>query len=263
MRFATAGSGTCSAGHLHQTVEIPASDGAYTTFVVGGTARILDERGWGYRVFDVGEDGVEQRYVEIDRPSSHWLVRYGWSPRIVDPSLSHWVLTIVFLLAARAAWRARRAMVARPDWDEEDGGPPWRFIALAYGFLAFNLQLDFDEVFAAVGRSTVYGLGLGSDRRILQAGVLAVGGFAFLVTLFVLRRSLGTSGRRGWLAILGLSLPVGSFLLHMLSLHQTEVLMYVLGRYGLYLVEAAGAGLTIWMAVRCRRAYASEADAGA
>lgn len=51
------------AGHLHKTCEI--RTGQLTIYVVGGTARVDDKRGFGYRVFKVREDGFDQEYVQL------------------------------------------------------------------------------------------------------------------------------------------------------------------------------------------------------
>ena len=51
------------AGHLHKTCEIRA--GQLTIYVVGGTARVDDKRGFGYRIFKVRKDGFDQEYVPL------------------------------------------------------------------------------------------------------------------------------------------------------------------------------------------------------
>ena len=51
------------AGHRHRTVEIPAGD--VTIYVTGGTARVGDKRGFGYRVFTVHKGRIEQEYVRL------------------------------------------------------------------------------------------------------------------------------------------------------------------------------------------------------
>ena len=51
------------AGHLHKTCEIHA--GQLTIYVVGGTARVDDKKGFGYRVFKVRKDGFDQEYVPL------------------------------------------------------------------------------------------------------------------------------------------------------------------------------------------------------
>lgn len=54
------------AGHTHKTLEIHPADEAFTIYTVGGTSRISDNKGHGYRVFNVTEKRVEQRFVSID-----------------------------------------------------------------------------------------------------------------------------------------------------------------------------------------------------
>jgi 3',5'-cyclic AMP phosphodiesterase CpdA len=54
---------TILAGHLHKTCEITA--GPITIYVVGGTARVDDKRGFGYRVLRVRKDGFDQEFVPL------------------------------------------------------------------------------------------------------------------------------------------------------------------------------------------------------
>ncbi len=54
------------AGHTHKTQEIRPADEAFTIYTVGGTSRISDDKGHGYRLFNVAEKRVEQRFVSID-----------------------------------------------------------------------------------------------------------------------------------------------------------------------------------------------------
>ena len=236
------------AGHVHDTRETEADDGSFTVFTVGGTAKVDDDRGYGYRIFDVAETGVEERYIEFDRPPSHWFLRQ-WTPRILDPSLPHWILTLIFAFTAWWCRKAKRASAHDPeDLDTPSSARLWGALACAYALLAANLQLDFDEVFAAVGRRGLYTLGLGGDRRMLQFLVLVLSAIAALTVILWLRKPLMATGRHGRLALVGLLFPLLSLFLHTLSLHQTEALLYYLGRSGLYVIEGAGALLSACMA---------------
>jgi len=233
------------AGHWHTTEEIQAPDGAITVFTVGGTARVFDDRGYGYRVFDVSADGVDQRYVEFDRPSDHWLVRYGWSPRILDPSLPHWLLTLTFLVGAVSSIAAQRR--ARAHGDSEPGRF-WMLLGIGYLLLAIDRQLDIDEVLQATGRIAISSLQAYGGRREIQVVVLAVCSLFGLIGMWFVRRQLRRASGRPWLGLIGFSIPATVFLLHTLSLHQVDQLLYTFGRGGLYAVEAAGVGLSCWAA---------------
>ena len=237
------------AGHLHATAEISASDDAFTIFTVGGTARVRDERGYGYRLFRVFEDRVEQEYIVVARPPNHWLARHGWSPRLFDPSLLHWTLTLVLGAAAWACGRAARRCTERAGWG---------LLAFLYGLLAVNLQLDLDEIGSAVFRGGLRALGMYGERRLLQGVVLAAGALSALVVAGVWSRRARRGGRYVWLAGVGLAVPLASFALHALSLHQVDALLYTFGRAGLYAIEASGASLSIFAAWRSVRSPRSQ-----
>jgi len=64
--FRKYGVGVILAGHLHRTTEVSVS--GYTTFTVAGTGWAGDGRGFGYRLFHVYADRVEQEYVRMGAP---------------------------------------------------------------------------------------------------------------------------------------------------------------------------------------------------
>jgi 3',5'-cyclic AMP phosphodiesterase CpdA len=55
------------AGHIHRTEQI--SYRGYTTFTVAGTGWAADAKGFGYRLFHVYADRVEQQYIRLDAPA--------------------------------------------------------------------------------------------------------------------------------------------------------------------------------------------------
>jgi len=56
-------------GHTHTTTHVQPSDNAFNIYTVGGTARIFDQNGFGYRVFTIIGDTVSQEYVKLDPQS--------------------------------------------------------------------------------------------------------------------------------------------------------------------------------------------------
>jgi 3',5'-cyclic AMP phosphodiesterase CpdA len=52
-------------GHTHTTTTVTAADNAFTAYTVGGTARVFDNNGFGYRVFHVNNGQVTQSYVKL------------------------------------------------------------------------------------------------------------------------------------------------------------------------------------------------------
>jgi 3',5'-cyclic AMP phosphodiesterase CpdA len=61
-------------GHRHETKNIYAADGAFTIYIVAGTARFFDDNGFGINYFDVaGRDSasdVSQEYVRLQGVSN-------------------------------------------------------------------------------------------------------------------------------------------------------------------------------------------------
>ena len=53
------------AGHVHKTYELTTDD--FTIYTVGGTSCVFDGKGFGYRIFKVYKDKIEQEYVHIDQ----------------------------------------------------------------------------------------------------------------------------------------------------------------------------------------------------
>jgi len=64
------------AGHTHGTEEFHRAD--YTTYTVGGTGWVKDRHGFGYRVFRVARETIEQHYFDLDTPVD--AVREAISP---------------------------------------------------------------------------------------------------------------------------------------------------------------------------------------
>jgi 3',5'-cyclic AMP phosphodiesterase CpdA len=55
---------TLIAGHTHHTFEIATPD--FSLYTTGGTAVVFDDRGYGFRVFEVDSGRVSQRYVRLE-----------------------------------------------------------------------------------------------------------------------------------------------------------------------------------------------------
>ena len=244
---------TVLAGHLHQTREIVYEGRGITCFTVGGTARVSDGRGFGYRVFQVARDGVEQRYVPFEYPS--WFARYGWSPRLLDPSLGHWALTVLFawaaLAARRAAQRERERHAAEPEG--EPGGRLWTGLAAIWFVLALSTQLDLDELVNASVRRVAHAGGWYGARAGLQSTLFAALLLAGLPLAVLLARAAWRTGRGTTLALASVAFPVFSFLVHTVSLHALEAALYAAGRLGLFLAEGGCALVSVLAARRSIR----------
>lgn len=53
-------------GHVHKTYELTTED--FVIYTVGGTSCVFDDKGFGYRIFKVYDDKVEQEYFRIGQP---------------------------------------------------------------------------------------------------------------------------------------------------------------------------------------------------
>jgi len=52
-------------GHTHTTTNTRPTDGAFDIWTVGGTARIFDNNGFGYRVFTIDGANISQQYIKL------------------------------------------------------------------------------------------------------------------------------------------------------------------------------------------------------
>jgi len=64
-------------GHLHETKVIQPTDNAFTIYVVGGTAMVFDDQGFGYRIFNVDTSGVTQQYIRLPFTSPFYDKEYA------------------------------------------------------------------------------------------------------------------------------------------------------------------------------------------
>lgn len=164
------------AGHLHMTADIRASDGL--RIVVGaGSSRIHDGSPVAFHRFSVSKETLNLQQVVVApapwKPFSVPGLR-EWTPRLFDPSLRHWILTLTYCAVSTVALaRSRRMRPAGPGQAEvPPGALLWYGIALTLLGFGLNMQLDLDELLREVGRIGAQLVGVYSMRHVITASAL-------------------------------------------------------------------------------------------
>lgn len=210
------------AGHLHSTVDVRASDGL--RIIVGaGSARSFDQSPVAYHRFAVAEDGLHvQQVVVAPAPREPFSVPglREWTPRLLDPSARHWLLTIAYCaVGGLALARSRRLKSPEPGLVKADPGAQlWYGIALTLFGFGLNMQLDLDELLREVGRIAAQLTGIYVVRHVITASVLvALAGAATFLLIHQHRRARQDSATTITLALLT---PLSAwFLLSTISHH--------------------------------------------
>jgi|GEM_PF-1318978 len=203
-------------GHSHTTREIVAADFNLTIYTVGGTARVFDDRGSGYRLFEVSANSLKQQYVQTGEPPKVSVGFMGfnqWTPRLFNFSIRHWFLTIVFF--AVALWllvssRRESMLPVRGSKKKAIGSRSFKrallFCGVWYVFFAINMQLDFDELLTELARQFAP-TDVRKIRHQLSPIIAGVLGISLVCTLLWLCR-----GRQWLRSFLLLSLATPSLL---------------------------------------------------
>jgi hypothetical protein len=137
------------------------------------------------------------------------LTPEGWRPGVGDPTVAGWTLVALYLLAATAAWWARRAgrrgAAASRRWPgpERRGADRsaayrahsvfWLVLLVVCTLLGVNKQLDLQAWITDVVRTLAVEQGWHEERRVVQAvivGVIGIGGLAALAGIVAVTRRL-------------------------------------------------------------------------
>jgi serine/threonine-protein phosphatase CPPED1 len=165
------------AGHLHRTALIEASDGL-RILVGAGSALSFDRSPVAYHRLRVERTSIDfEQVVVAPPPAEPFAVRglSGWTPRLFDPSLRHWIFTLAYATVGALAWRTSRRTNGIAQ-------RLWRTIGLLLFALGANTQLDIDELVSEVGRIAAKLLGIYALRHVITGfTVLAVAGGAVLL----------------------------------------------------------------------------------
>jgi hypothetical protein len=145
-----------------------------------------------------------------------------WTPGLGDPTLLGWVTSFAYQLGAAAsllAWLRTRSTVSI-NWRSYRAF--WLIAALSLFFLGINKQLDLQSGLTAIGRCGAQLSGWYGERRIVQAGfiaiigVLAASGLIWGAMRF--KPILGTC----WLALSGLALLTAFVVMRAMSFHHMD-----------------------------------------
>lgn len=195
--------------------------------------------------------------------SDLWVcVGRQWSPGIGDPSVMGWLTVGAYGAATAAGARvARLARGGRIGPISELQFLFWTGVAILYGLLAVNKQLDLQSAFTALGRCLALRDGWYEDRRLVQIGFIV--GLAGAATAGVALAAYGfraiLSGNR--LAFLGLLLTTTFVLVRAVGFHHVDSLISarVLGLRMNWVLELSGIALVTAAALgRCRERVDSE-----
>ena len=241
-------------GHLHQTRRAHDPKSGVTIYSVGGSARVTDEHGAGYRAFRVEGGKVHQRYVGLfATPSApaDFLGVPGWTPRIFYFSLRHWLLTVLYGVAGMLSLvAAARFRAPGKSWLTDTGWVLWGVIGSALWFFGVNEQLDFDELLVGAARAAAHTHGWFDIRHRVGTTIAATALSAAGLTLVFVWWRAGRARRPAWLALLALLCPTAWFVLSTLSDHDFGM---VLGADTWDVLLFASVALGIFAAVRGSR----------
>lgn len=207
------------AGHLHSTHTARTADGLQIV-VVAGSARSFDRSPVDYRVFRVEKDSLTLRNVPVAPPTVEPFSvpgLRGWTPRLFDFSVRHWLFTVLYALAGVAALRTARAI---PTSTTRTG---WRSVAFMLFAFGINMQLDFDELIQEIGRVAAQLSGIYAIRHaVTPVLVLALGAVA---AGFLTRHHRSTGGSAPLsVALVALAVPSAWFCLSAISHHDLGML---------------------------------------
>jgi len=217
------GVGWFLAGHLHARRTLRTADGI-EIIVEPGSARSFDASVIGYRAFRVDGERVEEKLVKVlDAPSPPFAVPGfpGWTPRIFDFSIRHWLFTLAYFATGALALRTARGLRAQKRLPTLG---VWGAVAAALFFFGLNMQLDFDEAITEIGRVGAKVVGIYKVRHLITGTALALGCAA--AAWWLGRRFLASPrDRASTLAIAALAIPTAWFCLSTISHHSLGMVL--------------------------------------
>jgi hypothetical protein len=149
-----------------------------------------------------------------------------WSLKIGDPTVAGWVITIAYLLAAAACFRAMRLARRRgPLAGRPRGLVFWACLGALLLALGINKQLDLQMLLADWGRQLAREQGWYAQRREFQRrfilALAACGGILLAWLAWRIRHARWPC----WLALAGAILQVIFILVRAVSLHHVDHLL--------------------------------------
>jgi UDP-2,3-diacylglucosamine pyrophosphatase LpxH len=202
------------AGHLHQTRDWEMQDTDARSYTVGGTSKLWDEKGHGYRVFHVNATGITQDY-QVFQPSwpENWQFAgvIGYVPAFMKKdAMLYGVMAaygLAFLLCLRT-WRTwRRVKFRKPQRF-------WGYATLVAMVLMLNQIFSLNELAMILGVGVDYLPGKANGLSTIPLAIIAMMCIVSLGTAVVYFRQLHRV-RYGYLALAALTVGVGQAMLSM------------------------------------------------
>lgn len=200
------------AGHLHQTHELVLNDSQVPVYVVGGTSRIWDDNGYGYRWFTVDQNGIHQNYQRFEPTwPKHWHFAgiTGWSPPILKYEPFHLGLVCSYVLTVLLCFRAYR------HWKHARQTRPttfWKYTTLMVLFFGLNHALGFNDLLLLFGFRLDYLPMQAQGGLLLPLLSLSLLPLGAGVALVVYHRYY-IAARYGWPTLLGMIVAMSQFVM--------------------------------------------------
>lgn len=201
-------------GHLHQTTEVKLHGSDVPMYTVGGTSKIWDKKGYGYRWFKVDADGIHQDY-QVFEPTwpAHWRFAgiVGYVPAILKNDMMQYGIIALHLLAMLLCLRSWR------HWKYVRFTRPARFwgcATLVMLLLTLNQAMSLNEL------CMLFGVQLDYLPMQARGGVLvplAIVGLLVMVSLgaLIVYYRYYIMARYGWVALYAMTLGIGQLMMSM------------------------------------------------
>jgi hypothetical protein len=156
---------------------------ASMVYTLGGMGYIRDQNDYGFRVFRVSADRVEQEFIRVESSFHFPYFKKGWLPQLLNPRVKEKIKALVMLGAFIFSWR-----MGRRKWgsnNRETGlsqNRIWRFIALLFIVFLLDALLHLGGLVTVLGR---WAIGVHSEhyqnRIWIQVFILGTAGCGLLV----------------------------------------------------------------------------------
>lgn len=199
-------------GHLHKTVQQQLKGTNVISYTTGGTSKIWDDHGYGFRWFKVDADGIHQEY-QVFKPSwpAHWRFAgiVGWVPAILrGDGLTYGIVAahLLAMLLCLRTWRSwKRARFGRP-------ARFWKYATLMMLVLGLNKAFSFTDLALIDGARFDYLPMQAKGGAVLPMALIVLLTVVSLAVLVVYYRYFIVA-RYGWVALFAMTVGVGQVIM--------------------------------------------------
>lgn len=202
------------AGHLHQTTQLQLHNTLANAFTVGGTSKLWDDKGHGYRRFTVDANGIHEEY-QVFEPSwpAHWRFAgiNGYVPAIIRGDMVTYGIIALHVLAMLLCYRTWR------HWKHVNYSRPsmfWGCSTLVMLLLTLNQVLSLNELCMIFGAHIDY-LPTQSKGGITMPLALIVLLTTVTLGVLVVYYRYFVIAKFGWVTLYALTIQVGMFMISM------------------------------------------------